>query len=105
MRAEDYGIYRAFDWEPPQYAHLPLILNPDGSKLSKRQGDIQVESYRKQGIFPSALLNFITHAGGGFNRSQGAQRCYSYEELIKQVFTFFITDDYSDVSEIEILII
>ncbi|XP_043288445.1 probable glutamate--tRNA ligase, mitochondrial isoform X2 [Venturia canescens] len=77
-------IYEAFGWEPPQFAHLPLILNADGSKLSKRQGDIRVDSYRKQGIFPSALLNFITHAGGGFKRDRGESRCYSYEELIKQ---------------------
>ncbi|XP_046427918.1 probable glutamate--tRNA ligase, mitochondrial isoform X1 [Neodiprion virginianus] len=78
-------MYRAFGWTPPLFAHLPLILNPDGSKLSKRQGDIRVENYRQSGIFPLALLNFITHAGGGFNRAHGReQRCYSYGELIKQ---------------------
>ncbi|XP_015598994.1 probable glutamate--tRNA ligase, mitochondrial [Cephus cinctus] len=77
-------LYKAFGWIPPRFGHLPLILNPDGTKLSKRQGDITVEAYRKQGIFPLALLNFITHAGGGFSREQGGQRCYSYEELIKQ---------------------
>lgn len=78
-------FFRAFGWTPPAFAHLPLILNPDGTKLSKRQGDIRVESYRGNGIFPLALLNFITHAGGGFKREQGINRCYSYEELIKQV--------------------
>ncbi|XP_012256323.2 probable glutamate--tRNA ligase, mitochondrial [Athalia rosae] len=77
-------LYKAFKWTPPKYAHLPLILNSDGSKLSKRQGDIRVDSYRQSGIFPLALLNYITHAGGGFNRPKGEQRCYSYEELINQ---------------------
>lgn len=59
-------IYRALDWLPPLFAHLPLILNSDGSKLSKRQGDIQIGYYRKEGILPIALLNYVTDAGGGF---------------------------------------
>lgn len=61
-------LYRAFGWEPPAFGHLPLILNSDGSKLSKRQKDITVESYKNNGIFPQALLNFVTQAGGGFTR-------------------------------------
>lgn len=67
------------------YGHLPLILNADGSKLSKRQGDIKVESFRKQGIFPLALLNYVIGAGGGFHKEQKSQDLYSYQELIKQV--------------------
>ncbi|KAK0087487.1 hypothetical protein PV325_000928 [Microctonus aethiopoides] len=77
-------LYNAFGWRPPHYAHLPLILNTDGSKLSKRQGDIRVDSFREDGIFPLALLNYITQAGGGFNREPGVITCWSYEELIKQ---------------------
>lgn len=77
-------LYKAFGWTPPQYGHLPLILNPDGTKLSKRQDDIRVESFRKGGIFPVALINYITHAGGGFVRDQGLQQCFTYEDLIKQ---------------------
>ncbi|XP_033208397.1 probable glutamate--tRNA ligase, mitochondrial isoform X2 [Belonocnema kinseyi] len=77
-------LYKAFGWTPPQFGHLPLILNSDGSKLSKRQDDIRVDFYRKSGIFPIALINYITHAGGGFEREQGPQECYSYADLIKQ---------------------
>ncbi|KAL0115731.1 hypothetical protein PUN28_010931 [Cardiocondyla obscurior] len=77
-------LYKAFGWDPPIYGHLPLILNVDGSKLSKRQGDIKIESFRKQGIFPLALLNYIIGAGGGFNRKWEDQDLYSYQELIKQ---------------------
>lgn len=78
--------YRAFGWDPPAYGHLPLILNTDGSKLSKRQGDIDVESFRKQGIFPLALVNYVIGAGGGgFHREQEDQNLYSYQELIKKV--------------------
>lgn len=62
-------MFHAFGWRPPQYAHLPLVMNPNGSKLSKRQGDVQLDYYRKMGIFPQALLNFITQSGGGFDRA------------------------------------
>ncbi|CAG2066365.1 unnamed protein product, partial [Timema podura] len=76
----------AFGWTPPKYAHLPLLLNPDGTKLSKRQGDIRVESFRDGDIFPLALLNYVTHAGGGFHRdpSDKKLRIFSMEELIRQ---------------------
>jgi len=60
-------------------------LNADGSKLSKRQGDIRIELFRKQGIFPLALLNYVIGTGGGFHREQESQDLYSYQELIKQV--------------------
>jgi len=56
-------LYEAFGWEPPQFAHLPLLLNPDRSKLSKRHGDVAVEDFRRQGYFPEALLNFVALLG------------------------------------------
>nr|CAD7262931.1 unnamed protein product [Timema shepardi] len=78
-------MYKAFGWTPPKYAHLPLLMNPDGTKLSKRQGDIRVESFRDGDIFPLALLNYVTHAGGGFHRdlSDEKLRIFSMEELIR----------------------
>jgi glutamyl-tRNA synthetase len=67
-------MYRAFGWTPPYFAHLPLIVNSDGSKLSKRQGDLQIESLIAQGFFPEAVVNFVSHVGGGFKdlESQGS---------------------------------
>ena len=59
-------MYRAFGWIPPSFAHLPLIVNSDGSKLSKRQGDLQIESLMADGFFPEAVVNFVSHVGGGF---------------------------------------
>jgi glutamyl-tRNA synthetase len=56
-------LYRYFGWEPPRFAHLPLLLNPDKSKLSKRQGDVAVEEYRNRGFFPEALVNFVALLG------------------------------------------
>lgn len=77
-------MYKAFNWTPPIYGHLPLILNSDGTKLSKRQNNINIESFRKEGIFPLAMLNYVIHAGGGFDNKGGAHYIDSYEELIKQ---------------------
>ncbi len=74
-------LYRAFGWELPIFAHVPLILNEDRSKLSKRQGDVAVEDYLAKGYLPEALLNFITLLG--FN-PKGDQEIYSVAELIEE---------------------
>lgn len=59
-------LYKAFGWGPPHFAHLPLLLNKDGSKLSKRQGDIFVARFAQEGYLPEALLDTITNCGSGF---------------------------------------
>lgn len=57
-------LYQAFGWEPPQFVHIPLILNKEGGgKLSKRQGDVSVESYKEKGYLPEALINFCSLLG------------------------------------------
>lgn len=56
-------LYDFFDWEKPKFAHLPLLLNPDRSKLSKRQGDVAVEDYRAKGYLKEALVNFVALLG------------------------------------------
>ncbi|KAE8750343.1 hypothetical protein FOCC_FOCC002903 [Frankliniella occidentalis] len=77
-------LYRAFGWKPPQFGHLPLLMNPNGTKLSKRQGDIDVEHFRKSGVFPEVLLSFVTEFGGGFTRERGITSVHDVENLIKQ---------------------
>ncbi|XP_067390381.1 nondiscriminating glutamyl-tRNA synthetase EARS2, mitochondrial isoform X1 [Emydura macquarii macquarii] len=72
-------IYRAFGWDPPRFGHLPLLLNKDGSKLSKRQGDIFLERFVQDGCLPEALLDIITNCGSGF---AGNQTGRTLEELI-----------------------
>ena len=72
-------LYNCFGWPIPQFAHLPLLLNPDRSKLSKRQGDVAVETYRMKGYLPEALLNFIALLG--WNRGDD-EEIFSLEELI-----------------------
>jgi glutamyl-tRNA synthetase len=58
-------LYEALGWEPPTFAHLPLLRNPDANKtkISKRKMDTSVDSYREQGILPEALLNFLGTMG------------------------------------------
>lgn len=56
-------LYDYFNWRRPAFAHLPLLLNPDRSKLSKRQGDVGVEEYKEKGYLREALLNFVALLG------------------------------------------
>ncbi len=74
-----YRLFDAFGWEKPVYAHLPLILNADKSKLSKRQGDVAVEDYLAKGYLPEALENFLSLIG--YN-PKGDQEIYTREEMI-----------------------
>jgi glutamyl-tRNA synthetase len=73
-------LYQYFGWQMPIFAHLPLILNPDRSKLSKRQGDVAVEDYRSKGYLPEALVNFVALLG--WNPGD-TREVFSMEELIK----------------------
>lgn len=80
-------LYKAFNWTPPIFGHLPLLMNSDGTKLSKRQGDIRINYYKETGIFPQALINFIVHSGGGFTKDLQKHlkpKCYSMDELVEQ---------------------
>lgn len=56
-------LYKAFGWQPPVIAHLPVILSPDGGKLSKRKGAASVMDYKRAGYLPEALLNFLSLLG------------------------------------------
>jgi glutamyl-tRNA synthetase len=56
-------IYAALGLTPPRFGHMPLILGPDGSKLSKRHGATSVAGYREMGILPEALINYLTRLG------------------------------------------
>lgn len=73
-------LYEAFGWEPPAFAHLPLLLNPDRSKLSKRHGDVAVRDYIAKGYFPEAIVNFIALLG--WNPSADRE-LYTLEELVE----------------------
>jgi glutamyl-tRNA synthetase len=73
-------LYRAFVVEPPEFAHLPMMLAPSGEKLSKRHGAVSVTEYRDQGYAPGAVLNYLVR----FGWSSGDQEVFSVSELIEK---------------------
>ncbi|PWE17833.1 glutamate--tRNA ligase [Marinicauda salina] len=70
-------IYRALGWEPPVFAHIPLIHGPDGKKLSKRHGALGVEAYREMGYLPEGLRNYLLRLGW----AKGDQELFTDEEM------------------------
>jgi glutamyl-tRNA synthetase len=91
LRAEEWlssaprhmRLYEAFGWDPPLFAHLPIILAPDRSKLSKRHGATAVTEYREMGYLPEALLNFLTLLGWSLD---DRTEIFSHDDL-KRHFT------------------
>ncbi|BCU05711.1 glutamate--tRNA ligase [Allochromatium tepidum] len=73
------NILRALGFEPPRYAHVPMILGDDGTRLSKRHGAVSVISYRDMGYLPEALLNYLVRLGW----SHGDQEIFSIEQMIE----------------------
>ena len=58
-----HQIYEALGWQPPLFAHIPLIHGSDGAKLSKRHGALGVDAYRSMGFLPEALCNYLLRLG------------------------------------------
>ena len=73
------NVYRALGHEPPEFAHVPMILGDDGERLSKRHGALNVMQYRVDGFLPDALLNYLVRLGW----SHGDQEIFSRDELIE----------------------
>ena len=72
------NMLRALGATPPVYAHVPMILGPDGAKLSKRHGAVSVLQYEEEGYLPDALLNYLVRLGW----SHGDQEVFAREEMI-----------------------
>ena len=73
------NLYEAMGWAVPEFAHVPMILGSDGSRLSKRHGALNLLSYRDEGFLPEALLNYIVRLGW----SNGDQEIFSIKEMIE----------------------
>ncbi len=56
-------LYRFFGWQLPEFAHMPLLRNPDKTKMSKRKNDVSIPSYREKGYLPEALRNYLCLLG------------------------------------------
>lgn len=80
------SLYKAFGWEPPEFAHLSLLLNPDKTKLSKRQGHVAVEEYISEGYIKEAIINFVAFLG--WNPGEGEEKeIFTLKEL-EEIFDF-----------------
>ena len=77
--ARQTQIYKALGWDPPVFAHLPLIHGPDGAKFSKRHGALGVEAYRAMGYLPEALRNYLVRLGW----SHGDEEIMSTEQMVE----------------------
>lgn len=73
-------LYEAFEWEVPTYVHLPLIVKPDGSKISKRKGDATFEDLIKDGYLVEAIVNYLSLLGWS---PETNQEIFSLSELEK----------------------
>ncbi len=73
------NMLKALGVEPPLYAHVPMILGPDGAKLSKRHGAVSVLQYREDGFLPEGLLNYLGRLGWSY----GDQEIFSLEEMTR----------------------
>lgn len=71
-------LYQALGWEPPRFAHVPMILGADGTRLSKRHGATSVGAYRDLGFLPEALVNFLALLGWSFD---GQREIFTLQEL------------------------
>jgi len=73
------NMLEALSAEVPVYAHLPMILGPDGAKLSKRHGAVDIREYREQGYLPEAMLNYLVRLGWSY----GDQEVFTVDEMIR----------------------
>lgn len=73
-------IYQALSATPPKFAHIPMVLGPDGARLSKRHGARSILEYREEGYLPQAVVNYLARLGWGY----GDQEYFTMEELIEK---------------------
>lgn len=78
-------LYESFGWKKPEFAHIPLLLNKDKTKLSKRQGDVSVEAYLEKGYLKEAIINFIALLG--WNPGGGSEEEIFSLEQLENLFT------------------
>lgn len=76
-------MYEAFGWEPPVYAHVPLVLGTDGKKLGKRHGAVSIDEFRRQGYLPEAIFNFLALLGWAPGSGE-EQEIFTPQELIER---------------------
>jgi glutamyl-tRNA synthetase len=78
--AKHIHLFNAFGYKLPEFIHLPMILGPDGVRLSKRHGAVNILEYKQQGFLPEAMLNYLARLGW----SSGDQEIFSIKELVEK---------------------
>ena len=73
-------LYEAFDWEEPNWIHMPLLRNTDKSKISKRKNPVSLEYYIRAGVLPEAMRNFLALMGWSFGDDK---EIFSLEEMVE----------------------
>ncbi|MBI4971216.1 MAG: glutamate--tRNA ligase [Candidatus Omnitrophica bacterium] len=89
IRGEDHisntprqiAVFKALGWQPPKYAHLPLIMGSDGTPLSKRHGAVSLKAFEEEGYLPEGILNYLALLGWG---PGGNQEFFTKDELVKK---------------------
>lgn len=77
------ALYNAFKWTPPSFAHVPLLVDRSGQKLSKRNADIDLSSFKdQQGIFPSTLVNFASLLGWSHSEKSDVLSLKELEQIV-----------------------
>jgi glutamyl-tRNA synthetase len=71
-------LFSLLDWAPPRYSHIPLIHSQEGTKLSKRHGDLSVKQYKENSFLPAALINYLLRLGWG----HGDKEFFSIDEAV-----------------------
>jgi len=74
-------LYEALGFTLPDFAHLPLLVAPDGERLSKRYGAVSVRAYREEGFLPQAVVNYLALLGGG---TAGGEEIMSWEGMVRR---------------------
>jgi glutamyl-tRNA synthetase len=90
-------LYQYLNWEMPVFAHLPVITNPDHTKLSKRQGDVAVEQYLAKGYLPEAIINYMVLLGW---HPTGDREFFTLSELV-EVFSLARVSPSSAIFDLE----
>jgi glutamyl-tRNA synthetase len=83
------ALYNAFKWTPPRFGHVPLLVDKSGQKLSKRNADIDLSSFKdQQGIFAATLVNFASLLGWSHLQKSDIFDLSELEQIVSFLFTF-----------------
>lgn len=77
-------LYNAFGWKPPEFAHVGLLQDSSRQKFSKRKGDLNIQRYEEQGIFPEALLNYVALYGWSHTKTSDVMSLSDLVESVRQ---------------------